>query len=68
MANNAQPQAREAKLAAFTSKCRNALENAGIPLTMKDAKDRKTLADLNPELFVQLRGESGIDLADVVGQ
>ena len=58
--SNAQTQALASKLSKFTSKCREALEDAGISLTHKDNKDRKALADLNPELFKKLRSESGI--------
>lgn len=60
MSNVQNPQALEAKLSKFTSLCRDALEDAGLAITGKANKDRKTLADTNPELFKKLRRESGI--------
>ena len=39
--SNAQTQALASKLSKFTSKCREALEDAGISLTHKDNKDQK---------------------------
>lgn len=63
MTNNAKTlPAIEAKLVVFTDLCRGALENAGLPITGKANKDRKHLADTNPELFKKLRDQSGIKM------
>ena len=52
----------EAKLAVFTSKCRDVLEAEGIAITGKANKDRKILADIAPKTFIKLRDESGIKM------
>ena len=52
----------EAKLVLFTSKCREALDEAGIAITGKANKDRKILADVDPDAFIKLRDESGIKM------
>ena len=53
-------RAIEAKLVMFTDLCREALEDRGLPVTGKANKDRKHLADTNPQLFKKLRDRSGI--------
>lgn len=62
MSNVKTPQALEAKLSNFTSKCRDALEARGLAITGKPGKDRKHLADVDPETFIKLRDESGIKM------
>ena len=62
MSNAKTLPAIEAKLATFTSKCRDALEARGLAITGKPGKDRKHLADVDPALFIKLRDESGIKM------
>ena len=57
---NAQTPALASKLSVFTSLCREALEEKGLPVTNKDNKDRKFLGDIDPELFIKLRDKAGI--------
>ena len=64
MTNAQNPQASEAKLAAalqlFADRCRAELEDRGLAITNKDAKDRRHLGDVAPKTFVAIRKECGI--------
>lgn len=62
MTNAQNPQALEAKLSQWTAMCRSALEDRNLAITGKDQKDRKILADLDPDLFIALRKKAGIKM------
>lgn len=72
MTNAKNPQASEAKLATalsiFADRCRAELEERGLAVTHKDAKDRRHLGDVAPETFVAIRKECGIVMDGAVAK